>query len=169
MGCVSTNMTEKNSQVRLMSRISSQAMSTVVWLGLPPSSSNAAIGKILEFFFLEAIVLLLLPSTAMRIKLVDLNCSQSSIAHPPRFSAPAHFSKGTRTIHDLALNKNTPMFTCGNTRFSRPALQGDVHVRSNNLMRKGSHVPFARIPSSMTGAFGIAMTSSGAYSTTWAP
>ena len=44
------DMMEKDSQVRLMSSIYSQAMSTVVWLGLPTSSSNTAIDKILEVF-----------------------------------------------------------------------------------------------------------------------
>jgi hypothetical protein len=44
------DMMEKNSRVRLMSCIYSQAMSTVVWLGLPTLNSNTAIDKILEFF-----------------------------------------------------------------------------------------------------------------------
>ena len=55
---------EKDSQVRLMSSIYSQAMSTVVWLGLPSPSSNTAIDKTLEF--LKTILLTTLSRMAMR-------------------------------------------------------------------------------------------------------
>jgi hypothetical protein len=53
------DMVEKNSQVRLISCIYSQAMSTVVWLGTPTLKRF--------WVFLETISLITLPNMAMKM------------------------------------------------------------------------------------------------------
>ena len=116
---------EKDSQVRLMSSIYSQAMSTVVWLGLPTSSSNTAIDKILEVFGDDSINY---PSKNSNENYRTLPAGKFE-PFPVRYwsSIMVIYSRpyfgGIWTIQELALDKNMTIFMCGNTRFSRAALQ----------------------------------------------
>jgi hypothetical protein len=89
---IQEDMVEKNSQVRLMSCIYSQAMSTVVWLGTP---------TLKRFWsFWETISLINLPNMAMKItgrsEQVNLKRSRSGIGNPSEISALDHTSEEYR-------------------------------------------------------------------------
>lgn len=86
---------EKDSQVRLMSSIYSQVMSTVVGSDF---QLQVATQLLIRFWkFLETVLLITLSRTVMRItghyQLVNLNRSRSGIGHPSWLSTPDHTSE----------------------------------------------------------------------------
>lgn len=123
---------EKNHQVRLMSRIYSQATSTVVWLGSSTPSSNEAIDELIQSF------------GDCRVSYVEDGEERWAFHSGAREPSPhqtwsailnlcsRQYFKRMWIIQELALNKNMTMFICGSRRFSRVYLQGACNLARTN-------------------------------------
>lgn len=137
---------EKNHQVGLMSRIYSQAFSTVVWLGPSTLSSDKAVEELVQSF------------GDCRVSYTEYEGDQwtlhlGSTQLFPFQCWPALVELCTRQyfkrmwiIQELALNKNMTMFMCGDRRFSRVYLQGMCKSARTNAASISTALDNADLP-----------------------